>query len=223
MDLPGAKSGRLGVMRDHDDGFAGVAAEGLEGGEDVLGAVGVEVAGGFIGHNQGGIGHEGTGDGDALFLAARELAREMVGAVTQADEVQGSGDLFATLGAVQLGEQQGQLDIFGGGEHGDQVKRLEDETDVLVTPVGELRFVEAGDIHALHVAFATGGTVHAGNDVEQGGFAGTGRAHEGQKLAGRDLKRHAVERGDLDFALRIAFGEVPDDDNVFWRCHAGTV
>ena len=185
--------------------------------------MGVEVAGGFIGHDQRRIGHEGAGDGDALFLSAGELARQMVGAVAQADEVQGGGDLFAALGTAQLGEQQRQFHIFGGGEHGDQVEGLEDEADVLVAPVGELGFVEAGDIHALHMAFAAGRAVHAGNDVEQGGLAGAGGSHERQKLAGRDLKRHVVEGGDLDFALRIAFGEVADDDNVFWRCHAGIV
>ncbi len=52
--------------------------------------------------------------------------------------------------AGQIGEQQGQFDVFKGGEHRDQLVELEDEADVVGPPVGQLGLGEPGQIDALH-------------------------------------------------------------------------
>ncbi len=56
-------------MRDHDERFA-LLDQRLEQREDRLCRVAIEVAGGFIGHNQRRIVRQGAGDGDALLLPA---------------------------------------------------------------------------------------------------------------------------------------------------------
>ena len=45
----------------------------VEEGHDLIAGVGVEVAGGLVGEDDGGLVDEGAGDGDALALAAGEL------------------------------------------------------------------------------------------------------------------------------------------------------
>ena len=64
------------------------------------------------------------------------------------------------------------------------------------------------------MTFAAGGAVHAGDDVQQRGFAGTGRAHEREKFPGRDIERDFVQRGDLDFALGVNLRETANADDV---------
>ena len=70
VDGPGAEGGGFGVVGYHDDCLFGVAAEGLENGEDLLSGVRVEVAGGFIADEEFWVCDERAGDGDALLLAA---------------------------------------------------------------------------------------------------------------------------------------------------------
>ncbi len=142
----------------------------------------------------------------------------MFRAVGQPDDFQRGFDLPTTLAAIQLREEQRQFHILGGGQDGNQVEGLENETHVLVAPVGELRFVQLGHVHALHETFAAGRPVHAGDEVKQGGFAGTARAHEREKFPGGDVEGDAVERGHLDFALGIKLGQFADfDDRVGHR------
>ena len=139
----------------------------------------------------------------------------MFRAVGKADDFECGFNLFAPLRAREPREQQRQFDIFGGGENGNQIKGLKNEADVLVAPVGELRFVELGYVHALHETFAAGRSVHAGDDVEQGRFAGAGRPHERKKFARGDVQRDAVKRCHLNFALGVNLGQRTDFYNGF--------
>ena len=61
--------------------------EGFEQIDDFLAGMAVEVAGRFIGQNQGWLHDGGAGDGDALALAAGELIGAMVGAIFQTEIV----------------------------------------------------------------------------------------------------------------------------------------
>src|SRR6185312_15145975 len=83
-----------------------------------------------------------------------------------------------------------------------------------IAPIGELRFVQLGDINALHMAFAAGGAIDTGENVQQRGFAGAGGAHEREKFTSRDIERDFIERGDLDFTLRVNLREIADADDV---------
>src|SRR2546423_6384343 len=85
VELVGENRGELGAVGDGDDhgvvGGGQVEDELADGGA----GFGVEVAGGFVAEEEGGFVHEGAGDGDALALAAGELAGEVRGAVGEAD------------------------------------------------------------------------------------------------------------------------------------------
>ncbi len=58
--------------------------EALDEGEDCLGGAFVEVAGGFVGEEDLGLGDQGAGEADALLLASAELAGLMLGAFGEA-------------------------------------------------------------------------------------------------------------------------------------------
>ena len=65
---------------------------------------------------------------------------------------------------------------------------LEDEADVVGPPVGQLGLGEPGQLDALHQQGAFIRPVQAGDEIQQGGLAGAGRAHEGQEIAGLDVQ-----------------------------------
>ena len=58
-------------------------------GQDLLAVGRVEVAGRLVAQDRLRLGDQGAGDGDALHLAAGHLLGEVLGAVAQADAVQG--------------------------------------------------------------------------------------------------------------------------------------
>ena len=74
----------LGIVRHHDDCNA-FAVKPREQVHDLDRRVAVERAGGLVGEDEGRLVDERPGDGDALLLAARELAGQMPGALRKAD------------------------------------------------------------------------------------------------------------------------------------------
>ena len=71
-------------VRDDDDGVA-LFGEVFEQGHDFFAGFGIEISGGFVGEEDGGIVDEGAGDGDALALAAGHFVGAMMNAIGEAD------------------------------------------------------------------------------------------------------------------------------------------
>ena len=105
---------------------------------DFVGALAVQVAGRLVAEQESRVGDDGAGNGDALLLSAGELARIMIHALGEADDAERGFNVLAPLGFGELGEEQRQLDVLKGREHGDEVVHLEDEADVACAPLGEL-------------------------------------------------------------------------------------
>ena len=64
--------GDVGLVGDEHDGVA-FGVEVVEEGHDLVAGLGVEVSGGLVGEDDGGLVDQGAGDGDALALTAGEL------------------------------------------------------------------------------------------------------------------------------------------------------
>ena len=147
-DDPVGVFGDVGLVGYDDDGVS-AGVEVVEEGHDLVAGLGVEVAGGFVGEDDGGVVDKGAGDGDALALAAGEL----VGLVHHAGaEIDGLEDGLCALEALGGGGaviDEGQLDVVQRGGAGEQVEGLEDEADLLVADAGELVVVERGDVVAV--------------------------------------------------------------------------
>src|SRR6185295_10877755 len=97
--------------------------------------------------DDGWLGDERAGDGDALLLAARELGGPMRPPVVEAD----LADHLVDPGLVELPsrELERKHDVLLRGEHGQQVEELEDEADVLAPELREVVVSERGDVGAL--------------------------------------------------------------------------
>ena len=74
----------------------------------------VKVAGGFIGKQDLRVGGKRACDGDALLLAAGQLARRVGGACAKADALKPVRGALARIGAT--GQFQRQQDVFQCGE-----------------------------------------------------------------------------------------------------------
>ena len=101
---------------DEDGGGSVSFGEVGEEGHDFAASGLVECGGGFVGEHDGGVAHEGSGDGDALAFSAGELARAVVFAVIEADGVeQRAGLVSVPVGdlAVEMGNE---FELLDGGE-----------------------------------------------------------------------------------------------------------
>ena len=140
----------LRVVGDDDDGFVELLVQPGQQVHDFPGGLPVQVAGGFVRGDEGGVGDQGPGDGHPLLLAAGELGRVVVLAVAQAHQFQDQFHVFPALPAGQLGEEQGQFHVLKGREDRDQLVELEDEAHVGGPPIGQLGLGEPGQIDAVH-------------------------------------------------------------------------
>jgi hypothetical protein len=160
-------SGKLGEELNHD-GAGG----------------GIEVAGGFIGEENGRAVDEGTSDGGTLELAARELVRTVVGAITQTD----SGKEFAGAGfgggGDATGEEEGEQNVLLDREGGEEMKELKNKTDFVATKCGQFVVIERVERMALQVGLARGRGIKRSEDVEKGAFAASAGSGDGDDFAG---------------------------------------
>src|SRR5712671_7877537 len=111
-DAGGEAFGEGSLVGDHDDGHAEGVLDFAEEEEDLLAGGGVEIAGGLVGEEDGGLIYEGAGQCAALLLAAGEFAGSMVAAGAEADTVEGLRYAMAALGAVDFGEAEGEFHVF---------------------------------------------------------------------------------------------------------------
>src|SRR5262245_42390608 len=123
--------GDVRLVRDEDDGLA-LVVQALEDAHDLLRGAGIQVAGRLVGQDQLRVVDERAGDRDALLLSARELARVVVPAVREADDLEAPHRLLAPpIGAMAVGRvDQRQLDVVERGGPREQIERLEDEANL---------------------------------------------------------------------------------------------
>ena len=125
----------------------------------------VEVASRFVTQEKRRIGHNRARDGDPLLLATGELPGKMIHAIGQANDAQRRLHVLAALILGEAGEQQGQFNILNGGEHGNQVIHLEDETDVPRPPHRKLAARHVRDFVARHRDGSTRGDIEPAQQI----------------------------------------------------------
>ena len=208
--------GDVAVVGNEDDGVA-FGVQFAEDFHDFFATVAVKRAGGFVGEDDLSAVHERTGDGDALLLAAGELARFVFGAFAEAEAGEQRFGTFFPCFAVRTGVDGGDGDVFPGFEVGKQVVALEDEADVFASERGAFLRAEVGGVFAVDVILASTGAVEAAEDVHQGGFARPRLADDGDHFPRFDFQVEIVEDGHLPFPALEAAVEVFDADK--WFCH----
>lgn len=158
------------VMGDQDGGGGAFPGEGDQQVQDRGAALVVEGAGGLVDQQHGGLVHQRAGDVDPLALPPGELMRPLVGLVGQSHRVQQLQRPPAQGARGPAGEVGHDLELFGGGERGQQVRLLEDDADLLpaqrrLLARAERRGVLPGHDHPSRV-----GRDEGGGDREQAGL-----------------------------------------------------
>ena len=125
----------------------------------------------------------------------------MLRAVGEADDFQRNVHVLAPLRFRQPREQQRQLHVALGGQHGQEVIELEDEADVLRAPARQRRPAHAADVHAADLDRSLGGRVQPADQIQERRLAGARRPHQRQELAFGHIEIHAFQHLD---ALRPA-------------------
>ena len=100
-DDPFGGPGDVGVMGDQNNGDAFLFVESPEKFQHFFTGLGVEVAGGLIGEQDGGIIDQGPGNGHPLLLPAGELRRFVVQAIPQPYPLE---QVFGPLAPLLVGE-----------------------------------------------------------------------------------------------------------------------
>ncbi len=203
-------TGGEGVVGDHEDGGGEVLVEVAEGFEELAGGFGVEGAGGFVGEDDLGIGDDGAGGGDTLFLAAGELVGVFV---EDAGDVEFGGDFADAVDgflAVDALDGEGEGDVFTGGEGVEEIKVLENEAEFFAAEAVEGVAFELGDVLVFDEDVAAGDAVDGGDDVEEGGFAGAGGSHDGDEFSLVDFEGDVVDGFGEVGAVAVVFFDVLD-------------
>ncbi len=162
---------------------------------ELSGIARIEIGGGFVGEDKRGAVHDGAGDGNTLALSAGEEVGPLICAGGEADVLERFSNASAAfVGAYSL-NQQGVLNVFAGGEDGDEVEGLKDEADLFAAQHRGLRRTETRGVHSVDENAAAGGLVDAPDEVQQGRFAATAGAGDGEEFASIDAEVDLVEGG----------------------------
>src|SRR5574341_2602676 len=90
---------------------------------------GIEIGSWLVSKNELGIGSQRSGNRDALLLSTGELIGAVMSAVGESNCFQHFIDTRFALGRLRTVQQERHLDIFVGGQCGDERKELEDESN----------------------------------------------------------------------------------------------
>jgi hypothetical protein len=204
-------------MGDEDEGSAALGDRLEEKRHDVAAGVAVEIAGRFVGDEDGGLRRKSAGDRDALLLAAGEFGGIVRDAAGEPDVTEHLTRSIERIGAA--GELERHGDVLERGHRRHQVEILEDEADPPAAESGERILVEIGVVLAVDEDAAGVDPLQAGDDHEQRRLARARRADEAEAFAARNIKRQVPEDVDLGRARTEREVDVLDVDRGF--VHAG--
>src|SRR5262249_52950957 len=137
----------------------------------------IEIACWFIGNQDGWIPHDGSRNCNALLLPTRELLWIVLLAIGQSDNAQRRVHVFAALLLGKFCEQQRQFDVLGGGQSRDKIVKLKNHADISGPPLGELSLIQSSQIVSGHQDRSAGWAIDSGDQIQKGGFAGSGWPH----------------------------------------------
>ena len=173
-------------MRRDDEGNAGPVGDVEHQINDGEARVRIQVAGRLIGQHEARRMHQGAGDGDALLLAAGKLWSTMLLALGQPHQGQRLMRPALALLACRLGETQRNLHVLAGRERREQMRRLEDEADLVAAQLGALALVEPGEVAPQESDMPFGRVIQPGEIAVLVGRSGSGKSTLLNLIAGID-------------------------------------
>ena len=217
-DAGGILLGQLRVVGDHD--HQTVLGNFLQQLHHLNACLTVQRTGGLVRQQDAGIVHQCTGNGHALHLAAGHLAGVLVQLIAQPHLGQCFGGAAAALGLGDAGNGQRQLYV---GKHRlvrDQVITLEHEADGVVAVGVPVAIGVLVGGNAVDHQIAAVITVQTADDVQQSGFAGAGRAQNGNEFVIPQVEAYIIQRFLDKIAGPVFFFDVFELEHVLkpFRC-----
>jgi hypothetical protein len=151
-------------------------------GEDLVGAVAVEVAGGLVGQHQRRLEHQRARDRHALLHAAGQLARPLVQRIAQADGGEQRARALALRGVTRpVAHQRRQRHVLQRAEGRQQVVELEHEAQRLAPAQRQRLRRRAPSSPRLDAVAAAVGRSSRPDDVQQRALARARRPDQGRR------------------------------------------
>ena len=210
MDHAVRQGGQLGVVGDEDEGRPVVGAHRQQQLQDTLAGVPVEVTGGLVREQEGGLGREGPGQCDSLLLTARELRWVVTLALGESHLLE---EAIRARPCVRDSDQlEGNEHVLAGGQVLEELEGLEDEPDALASEEGQSVLVERTQIDAVQLDASLAGAIQTRQEPEEGRLAASRRTHDRDELPSGHLEVHVPEDDDLGFTRAQTLGEATAKD-----------
>src|SRR6266566_1311919 len=158
----------------------------------------VEISGRLVRQNELRMIDQGPSQRDALLFAAGKLAWQVMKPVSQPHSNQRFRRLHLVRDAVEVLRQHY---ILERGKIGHEIKMLKNKSDFLGPISGQLALAQSSDVHAIHDSASARRPIQTAKNIDQGCFAGTGRAHDGDPFPREHLERDTIERAQTSVAL----------------------
>ena len=170
----------------------------------------IEIAGRFVGQQQGRPVDQRPGDGDPLLLAARHLRRLVVHAIGQADPFEERLGQFTrpATGRPGHGVVQRHEHVVKRRRPRQQVEALEDEAQLGGPHQRPFVGRKAAHFLAVEPEAARAWPVEAAQDVHERGLAGARGTHQGDHFAAVDRERDALQHRHVHFAEVVGLGDI---------------
>lgn len=211
-NLPSGISGDFFFMCHHHDGETILAVEFAEELHDLMRACRIQIAGWLVGEDDVGVGHQGTGNGDALLLAARQFGRGMVATVGQPHARQCLLRHATAFLVRDAAIDQGQLQILDRRGALEEIESLENEADVIAAENGAVIAAQGPDIDAVKEIMTRSWRVQRSQYIHAGGFSRTRRPEDRNEFTGTDGKVHAGQRMHGGFARAVGLADLLELD-----------
>jgi hypothetical protein len=170
--LPLGPAPQFRVVGNHDQGEA-FLVKCFENVYDIVSGGSIKVAGRFIGEQYSWLHDSSTGDCNPLPLTTGKLLWSVPCPFGKADLIKNRFDPTTPFRWCDAGENHGQFNIFLRRETGNQMKKLEYETDSFLADMSSFVISEGNDISPFQEIHSRIGLVKKTENVKQGRFAGS--------------------------------------------------
>lgn len=174
----------------------------------LIGRFFVKIAGWFVGKEERGVIHQGSGDSHTLLFAAGEFAGAVLGAGGESDFFE-KGEGCGRVGGTATGEHW-QHDVFKAREVRKQAVLLPDVAEVAIAEAGEIGVGEFAQVATPEADRSRSRLVESGDEVEEGALACATFAHDGDEFAFGYFEVQIVEDGEFGGTCRVDAGEIGD-------------
>ncbi len=196
------------IVGDHHHGTAILARQCVQQRRHMLAGFAIQRRRRFVGEQDRRRTDQCPGNRHPLFLATGQFRRMRMRAFTESEPFQQLQRTFAignamTLAVAMVFDIQCQRDVFPGTQGRKQVVVLENETKVLPAQRAQLFAIKFAECVAKQFQLAGGRRQQTAHDLQQRGFAGTGRADQQCHFTGANIKIDPRQRVHGRFAATV--------------------